>query len=46
MLWLRKADGTEKKFSVKSRIDTQVEIDYYRNGGILQTVLRSFLSEK
>jgi len=42
----RKADGTEKKFSVKSRIDTQVEIDYYRNGGILQTVLRSFLSEK
>jgi aconitate hydratase len=42
----RKADGTEKKFSVKSRIDTLVEIDYYRNGGILQTVLRGFLSDK
>ncbi len=28
------------------RIDTPVEIDYYRNGGILQTVLRNFLKEK
>jgi aconitate hydratase len=25
------------------RIDTPVEVDYYRNGGILQTVLRQFL---
>jgi aconitate hydratase len=27
------------------RIDTPVEVDYYRNGGILQTVLRTFLKE-
>jgi aconitate hydratase len=28
------------------RVDTPVEVDYYRNGGILQTVLRGFLNEK
>ncbi len=33
-------DGTVKEFPVKVRIDTPVELDYYRNGGILQTVLR------
>ena len=27
-------------FSAKVRIDTPVELEYYRNGGILQTVLR------
>jgi aconitate hydratase len=34
------ADGTVRKFSARVRIDTPVEIEYYRNGGILQTVLR------
>ena len=33
-------DGTVKKLTVKLRIDTPVELEYYRNGGILQTVLR------
>ena len=33
-----KAD--DKTFEMIARIDTPVEIDYYRNGGILQTVLR------
>jgi aconitate hydratase len=33
-------DGTVKEFATKVRIDTPVELDYYRNGGILQTVLR------
>jgi aconitate hydratase len=42
----RKADGKEITFDTMSRIDTLVEIDYYRNGGILQTVLRSFLRDK
>ena len=32
--------GTRKEFEVIVRLDTPVEIDYYRNGGILQTVLR------
>ncbi|MCX7427841.1 MAG: aconitate hydratase AcnA [Planctomycetia bacterium] len=34
------ADGTVKEFPVRVRIDTPVELDYYRNGGTLQTVLR------
>jgi aconitate hydratase len=34
------ADGSVKEFTCKVRIDTPVEMDYYRNGGILQTVLR------
>ncbi len=34
------ADGTVKEFTTKIRIDTPVELDYYRNGGILQAVLR------
>jgi len=36
-------DGNVKSFSATVRIDTPVEIDYYRNGGILHTVLRGFL---
>jgi len=38
-------DGNAKTFSAVVRIDTPVEIDYYRNGGILHTVLRNFLKE-
>ena len=33
-------DGSMVHFVVTCRIDTPVEIDYYRNGGILHTVLR------
>jgi aconitate hydratase len=36
-----KADGTKKTFTVKCRIDTPNEVDYYQHGGILQYVLRS-----
>ena len=32
-----------KSFQVDCRLDTLVEIDYYKNGGILHTVLRNFL---
>jgi aconitate hydratase len=41
----RSADGTGvgTMFEAIVRIDTPVEIDYYRNGGILQTVLRKML---
>ena len=38
-------DGSVLEFSVLSRIDTQVEVDYYRNGGVLHTVLRRMLRE-
>ena len=34
------AGGVKKEFGVVVRLDTPVEIDYYRNGGILPTVLR------
>lgn len=33
-------DGTPKTFMAMARVDTPVEVDYYRNGGILPTVLR------
>jgi aconitate hydratase len=32
--------GREKTFTVRARVDSAVELDYYRNGGILHTVLR------
>jgi len=35
-----KTDGTKVQFDTLCRIDTPVEVDYYRNGGILHTVLR------
>ena len=37
--------GSAKQFDVIARLDTPVEVDYYRNGGILHTVLRNFLAE-
>lgn len=37
------ADGHQQEISLLSRIDTQNEIEYYRNGGILQYVLRKML---
>ena len=36
-------DGAAKKFTANVRIDTPVELEYYRNGGILQTVTRKLL---
>jgi aconitate hydratase len=35
-----RADGTTFSFTAKCRIDTANELEYYRNGGILQYVLR------
>ncbi|HTS70348.1 MAG TPA: aconitate hydratase AcnA [Terriglobia bacterium] len=36
-------DGTKKTFAVIARLDSAVEVNYYRNGGILPTVLRSLV---
>lgn len=36
----KSSDGSVKTFKVLARVDTPVEVDYLRNGGILQTVLR------
>jgi aconitate hydratase len=40
-----KADGSATEFTCASRIDTRVEMEYYRNDGILQTVIRKKLNE-
>tara|TARA_B110000196_G_C21142242_1_gene664487 strand:- start:137 stop:2797 length:2661 start_codon:yes stop_codon:yes gene_type:complete len=36
----KKLDGRELTFQTRCRIDTPVEVEYYKNGGILHTVLR------
>jgi aconitate hydratase len=39
-------EGQPLEFTTVCRIDTPVEIEYYRNGGILQTVLRQMIKGK
>lgn len=41
----RKKDGTQISFHVIVRIDSRIEIEYYRHKGILQYVLRQFLNK-
>ncbi len=40
-----RTSGEQVKFTARCRIDTPVEAEYYRNGGVLQTVLRRLLNE-
>jgi aconitate hydratase A / 2-methylisocitrate dehydratase len=35
-------DGSVQRFEAIARLNSQVELDYYRHGGILQRVLRMF----
>ena len=44
-LLIKSVDGTEKRATLIVRIDTAIEADYYRHGGILPYVLRQILSE-
>lgn len=37
-------DGSTFSFEVIARLDSYVDVDYYRNGGILQTVLRQIMA--
>jgi aconitate hydratase len=39
-------DGTSFAFTAQARLDSVVDVEYYRNGGILQTVLRQILSNQ
>jgi aconitate hydratase len=41
-----KSDGTQINFNVIARMDSSIEIEYYRHGGILQYVLREFLHKE
>jgi aconitate hydratase len=42
----RNEDGRETTFAPVVRLNSQVELDYYRHGGILQRVLRMFLESR
>jgi len=35
--------GKVTEFNAIARLDTPVDVDYYKNGGILQTVLRNLM---
>ena len=41
----KKEDGTVVRFPAVVRLETPVEVEYYRNGGILQTVLRNLAKD-
>jgi aconitate hydratase len=41
----KKDNGTTIRFQVISRLDTAIDVTYYRHGGILPCVLRQFLSQ-
>ncbi len=44
-LVIHRANGSKEEVSVKLRIDTAIEIDYYQHGGILPYVLRQLISQ-
>ena len=41
-----KENGEKVEFDVEARLDSNIEIAYYKNGGILQYVLRNFLNKE
>ncbi len=43
-LEIKRADGSSETVDLILRIDTAIEVDYYRHGGILQYVLRDIVS--
>ena len=43
-LVIHRKDGKEERVEVLLRIDTPIEVDYYKHGGILPFVLRSLLA--
>jgi len=43
-LRITRKEGSAVEQTVKLRIDTPIEVDYYRHGRILQFVLRQLLS--
>ena len=45
-LLITRADGTQSRHSLLLRIDTPIEVDYYRAGGILPYVLRQLLGDE
>ena len=44
MLTIKRRDGSTQQVALQLRIDTPVEVDYYRHGGILPYVLRDLIT--
>jgi len=44
-LVIRRSDGSRQKLPLVCRIDTPVDVDYYRHGGILPYVLRALMTD-
>jgi aconitate hydratase len=44
-LVITRKDGTREEVALRSRIDTGIEVDYYRHGGILPFVLRELVGQ-
>jgi aconitate hydratase A / 2-methylisocitrate dehydratase len=40
-----KADGSQINFTVTSRLDTEVDVEYFENGGILPCVIRKMMGK-
>ncbi len=45
MLTIKRRDGSTQQVALLLRIDTPVEVDYYRHGGILPYVLRELVTQ-
>jgi aconitate hydratase len=43
-LVVRRRDGREERIGVTVRVDTPIEVEYYRHGGIMPFVLRQLLA--
>jgi aconitate hydratase len=43
---VKRADGSTFKTQVRLRIDTGIEVEYYRHGGILPYVLRNIIASQ
>jgi aconitate hydratase len=44
-LAITRKDGSKQNVALLLRIDTPIEVDYYRNGGILPYVLKELMSK-
>jgi len=44
VMTIHAADGSSRKVKLLSRIDTAIEVDYFRHGGILPFVLRELMA--
>jgi aconitate hydratase len=42
-VWAKKSDDSVIEFKAMALLNTEVEVNYYRNGGILHTVLRNLV---